>query len=93
MKALYAEFAQPGKTYTHADIVRVAKQVGGVDLDPLLQRIVATTTPFDLKPVMAEMGFDYEHFLFMLEHDITPRPDATAAQKQRFRDIFGFAYR
>jgi len=93
MKALYAEFAHPGKTYTHADIVRVARQVGGVDLDPMLQKIVARTEPFDLKPVMRELGFEYEHFLFMLEHDITPRPDANAAQKQRFRDIFGFDYK
>ena len=26
-------------------------------------------------------------------HDITPRAEATAARKQRFRDSFGFNYR
>ena len=51
LKEMYREFGHKGKAYEHADIVRIGKAVGGIDLDPLLTRIVASSKAPDLGPL------------------------------------------
>ncbi len=89
MRAMYAEFGQSGKTWVFADLVRVAKENTGVDLAPMLKRIVATTQPTDLAPIFARIGLTYEHHLQMLDHYLLPDANATPAAKQRFQAMFG----
>lgn len=89
MKALYAEFGQPGKTYTLADVVRVAKQLSGQDFGAQLQRLVASSEPVDLKPVFGRIGLDYEQYLVLLEHNLTPDAAAASLPAKRFAAMFG----
>ncbi|HYD80521.1 MAG TPA: hypothetical protein VEC06_11995 [Paucimonas sp.] len=91
MQALFAEFAQPGKRYTLDDICRVAKATTGHDIAPLLKRIVADPAPFDMAPVFAGIGLQLETFT-MLEHTAVAHPDAKAAERQRFIDMFGMPF-
>lgn len=91
MRAMYAEFGQPGKTWTFDDLVRVAKQSSGQDLKPMLKRLVASTEPADLAPIFARIGLNYEHHLQMLDHYLLPDANATPVAKQRFQAMFGMA--
>jgi predicted metalloprotease with PDZ domain len=91
LKAMYQEFGHPGKTYQHADIVRIGKAVGGIDLDPLLQNIVASSKAPDLAPLFKDIGLRLEQF-GMLETYLLRDPAATAEQKARFSAIFGVPY-
>jgi predicted metalloprotease with PDZ domain len=91
LKAMYQEFGHKGKTYDQADIVRIGKAVGGVDLGPLLDNIVASSKSPDLVPLFKDIGLRLEQF-GMLETYLLRDPAATAEQKARFSAIFGVPY-
>jgi predicted metalloprotease with PDZ domain len=91
LKEMYKEFGHKGKTYDQADIVRIGKAVGGIDLDPLLNRIVASSKAPELGPLFKEIGLRLEQF-GMLETYLLRDPAATAEQKARFTAIFGQPY-
>ncbi len=91
MKAMYAEFGVAGKTYTHADIVRVGKQISGADLGPTLEAIVGSDTPYDLTPVFGAIGLQLEQY-GMLETFLLRKDSAPAQARARFSAIFGMPY-
>jgi len=91
LKEMYKEFGHKGKTYDQADIVRIARAISGVDLDPLLNNIVATSKAPDLAPLFKDIGLRLEQF-GMLETYLLRDPAATAEQKARFTAIFGIPY-
>jgi predicted metalloprotease with PDZ domain len=91
MKALYAEFGVVGKRYTYDDIVRVAKQVGGVDVGPLLAGIVQSAAMPDQRATFTAIGLQLEQYP-LLETFLLRDPASTAAARQRFTDIFGIPY-
>lgn len=88
VQSLYAEFGQSGRRYTQADIVRHGRMLAGIDLQPLLERIVNSTTLLDLGPLMRDIGLRLHQF-GMLETHLLPDPKATPAARKRFADIFG----
>lgn len=90
MKALFAEFGTAGKRYTHDDIVRVAKQVGGIDVGPMLKTIVQTDAMPDQRATFAAIGLQLEQYP-LLETFLLPDPAATADARKRFTLIFGAA--
>ncbi len=91
LHAMYQEFGHKGKQYDQADIVRIGKAVSGVDLDPLLNNIVATTKAPDLIPLFKDIGLRLEQF-GMLETYLLRDPAATPEQKARFSAIFDIPY-
>lgn len=91
LKEMYKEFGHKGKAYDQADIVRIGKAVSGLDLDPLLNNIVATSKAPDLAPLFRDIGLRLEQF-GMLETYLLRDPAATAEQKARFSAIFGMPY-
>jgi predicted metalloprotease with PDZ domain len=91
MKAMYAEFGKPGKTYTHADVLRLVRQVSGADLAAALDRIVASDTAPDLAPLFMEVGMQLEQF-GMLDAYLLRSKSAPKAAHQRFVAIFGMKY-
>ncbi len=91
LNAMYKEFGHKGKQYDQADIVRIGKAISGVDLDPLLNNIVATSKAPDLGPLFKDIGLRLEQF-GMLETYLLRDPAATAEQKSRFTAIFGIPY-
>ncbi len=88
MKALYAQYGAPGKAYTFDNIIRVAKEVSGHDVAPLLKRIVQSETMPDQRPTFAALGFQLEQYP-LLETFLLPDPQATPAARARFTQIFG----
>jgi len=90
MKALYAEFGAPGKRYGHDDIVRVARQVGGIDVGPLLNNIVQSEAMPDQRATFAAIGLQLEQYP-LLETFLLPDPAAGDAERARFKLIFGTA--
>ncbi|XLZ70359.1 hypothetical protein ABT364_28115 [Massilia sp. SR12] len=91
LKEMYKEFGHKGKTYDQADLVRIGKAISGVDLDPLLNNIVATSQAPDLAPLFRDIGLRLEQF-GMLETYLLRDPAATMEQKARFSAIFGVPY-
>jgi len=91
LNAMYKEFGHKGKQYDQADIVRIGKAISGVDLDPLLNNIVATSKAPDLAPLFKDIGLRLEQF-GMLETYLLRDPAATTEQKARFSAIFGVPY-
>lgn len=91
LQEMYKEFGHAGKTYEHADIVRIGKALSGVDLDPLLLNIVASSKAPDLNALFKDIGLRLEQF-GMLETYLLRDPAATAEQKARFSAIFGMPY-
>ncbi|MES2316662.1 MAG: hypothetical protein V4631_04140 [Pseudomonadota bacterium] len=79
-----------GKRFGHDDIVRVAKQVSGVDVGPQLQRIVQSETMPDQHGSFAAIGLQLEQYP-LLETFLLPDPKARPAARQRFNAIFGKA--
>lgn len=90
MKALYAEFGAPGKRYGHDDIVRVARQLGGIDVGPLLKNIVQSEAMPDQRATFAAIGLQLEQYP-LLETFLLPDPAAGDAERARFKLIFGTA--
>lgn len=88
MKALYAQFGVAGKRYTLDDIVRVAKQVSGQDLAPMLARLVQSDKMPDQRATFAAIGLQLEQYP-LLETFLLPAPQATQAERHRFKAIFG----
>jgi predicted metalloprotease with PDZ domain len=88
MRAMYAQFGAAGKSYTLDDIVRVAREVSGHDLAPLLARTVQSSTMPDQRPTFAAIGLQLEQYP-MLETFLLPDPAATDAERTRFQHIFG----
>lgn len=88
MKALFAQFGVAGKRYTHDDIVRVAKQVGGIDVGPLLKAIVQSDTMPDQRATFAAIGLQLEQYP-LLETFLLPDPKASKEAHLRFKQIFG----
>ena len=91
LNAMYEEFGHPGKSYEQADIVRIGKAISGVDLEPLLNDIVATSKAPDLAPLFRDIGLRLEQF-GMLETYLLRDPAAGKEQKARFTAIFGMPY-
>ncbi|KQZ45282.1 hypothetical protein [Duganella sp. Root1480D1] len=91
LNEMYKEFGHQGKQYDQADIVRIGKAISGVDLDPLLNNIVATSKAPDLGPLFKDIGLRLEQF-GMLETYLLRDPAATPEQKARFSAIFGIPY-
>lgn len=88
MRAMYAEFGQPGKTYILEDIVRVTHKATGVDIAPVLERTVNNQQATDLVPVFAPIGLQLESYM-LLDHHLLQAADATPAMRQRFHSMFG----
>ncbi len=88
MRALYREFAAPGKRYGHDDIVRTAARLGAPGVGPLLEAVVRGTAMQDERPVFAAIGLRLEQYP-LLESFLLPDPAATPAERQRFSAIFG----
>ncbi len=89
MRALYAEFGQPGKRYTLDDIARVAQRLTGHDFTPFLSATVGSESYFDIRPSYAALGLRMDSFVE--EMFISREPQATPAQRARFDAIFGSA--
>ena len=90
MKALYAQFGEPGKRFSFDDLLRVAKQVGGQDVAPLLARTVQSGAMPDQRATFAAIGLQLEQYP-LLETFVLPAPQAGAAERERFKQIFGMA--
>jgi predicted metalloprotease with PDZ domain len=88
MKAMHGEFGKPGKTYTQADLLRLARQVSGADIGPLLERIVNSEAAPELAPLFLDVGLQLEQY-GMLETYLLRAKDAPPAAQRRFGDIFG----
>lgn len=91
MKALYAEFGAPGKQYGHDDIVRVARQVSGQDIGPLLESIVRSEAIPDQNGTFEAIGLRLEQYAH-LDTFVLPDPKASRQARQRFTEIFGMKY-
>ena len=91
MRALYAEFAQPGKGYALADIVRVAHEVSGHDLGPLLAGIVQSESMPDQRPIFSHIGLQLEQYP-LLETFLLKDRNAAPAARRRFTQLFGMPY-
>ena len=66
------------------------RQVSGVDVGPLLQRIVQSETMPDQRATFAAIGLQLEQYP-LLETFLLPDPKATPEARQRFNAIFGKA--
>ncbi len=88
MRAMYREFGVTDKRYGLADIVRVARQLSGQDLGPLLEKIVGSETMPDQGPTFAALGLRLEQYP-LLETFLLPEPGASADALKRFRAIYG----
>jgi predicted metalloprotease with PDZ domain len=87
MKAMYAEFAKPGsKGYTQADIVRLARQLSGADLAPVLEPILGGTGVPPMDTAFHGIGLQVEQW-GMLETYLMKTGDP--AGRARYRRIFG----
>jgi predicted metalloprotease with PDZ domain len=91
MRALYADFAQPGKRYTLDDIAHVAQRLTGHDFTPFLIGTVGSENYFDIRPSYAALGLRMDSFVE--EMFISREPQATPAQRARFDAVFGSARR
>lgn len=96
MRALYAQFGVPGKRYSHEDIVRIAREVSGsgsgsgIDIGPLLERLVRGESKPDQRAIFAAIGLQLEQYP-LLETFLLPDPKASAQARERFTQIFGLA--
>lgn len=88
VRALYAEFGKPGLTYSLEDVERHARALTGKDFREFFAHAVESRENFDARPWFEDVGLRLDNYLFD-ESFVRPDPDATAAQKQRFQDIFG----
>ena len=87
MRALYAEFAKPGKTYALEDLERIARQLTGSDFSGFFAEAVGSESYFDIRPSYAALGLRMDSFVE--EMFIGREPQATPAQQARFEAIFG----
>jgi predicted metalloprotease with PDZ domain len=87
MKALHAEFGQPGKTYALADLERIAEALTGSDFSGFFAGAVESETYFDIRPSYAALGLRMDSFVE--EMFISREPAATPGQQARFEAIFG----
>ena len=87
MRALYAEFAKPGKRYALEDLQRIAQQLTGSDFSGFFAETVGSETWFDIRPSYAALGLRMDSFVE--EMFISREPQATPAQRARFEAIFG----
>lgn len=87
MKALYAEFAKPGKTYSLHDLERIARDLTGSDFSGFFAEAVGSASYFDIRPSLAALGLRMDSFVE--EMFISREPQATPAQRARFEAIFG----
>ncbi|MFT3806289.1 hypothetical protein [Arenimonas sp.] len=88
IQSMYAEFGKPGLTYSLEDVERHAKALTGRDFREFFAHAVESKDYFDARPWFEDVGLRLDNFLFD-ESYVRPSPSASAAQKQRFRDIFG----
>lgn len=88
VRALYAEFGKPGRTYSLEDVEHHARALTGKDFREFFAHAVESRESFDARPWFEDVGLRLDNYLFD-ESFVRPNPDATAEQKQRFRDIFG----
>ena len=58
MKQVYSEFGVTGKTYTIDDIVRIASDIAGKDLDPFFRKYVSGTERLPLTEYLGDVGVD-----------------------------------
>ncbi len=58
MKQMYSEFGVTGKTYTIDDVVRIATDVAGKDLDPFFLKYVSGTERLPLSEYFGDIGVD-----------------------------------
>lgn len=89
LRALHVEFAKPGKTYALADLERIARDLTGSDFSAFFAEAVGSGSYFDIRPSYAAIGLRMDSFVE--EMFISEEPQATPAQRQRFRAIFGDA--
>lgn len=87
LRALYAEFGKPGKTYALADLERIARNLTGSDFSGFFADTVGSTSYFDIRPSYAALGLRMNSFVE--EMFISAEPDASPAQRARFQAIFG----
>jgi predicted metalloprotease with PDZ domain len=87
MRALYAEFGKPGKTYALADLERIAQGLTGSDFSAFFAEAVGSESYFDIRPSYAALGLRMDSFVE--EMFISREPGATPAQRARFEAIFG----
>ncbi|GHB95111.1 hypothetical protein [Thermomonas carbonis] len=87
MRALHAEFGKPGKTYALADLERIAKALTGSDFSGFFAGTVGSESYFDIRPSYAALGLRMDSFAE--EMFINREPDASPAQRARFKAVFG----
>ena len=58
MKQMYSEFGVTGKTYTIDDVVRIATDIAGKDLDPFFRKYVSGTETLPLTEYLGDVGMD-----------------------------------
>jgi predicted metalloprotease with PDZ domain len=88
MHTLYGQFGKAGKTYTQDDIVQAGRALAGVDLAPVLEKIVGSETAPDLAPLFEEIGMTLE-LAGPVEVYLLRKRDAPKAAHARFEAIFG----
>ncbi|MCI4566589.1 hypothetical protein [Lysobacter sp. CFH 32150] len=86
LRALYAEFGQPGKRYTLDDIAWTAQRLIGHDFASFLAGAVESGDYLDIRPSYAALGLRMDSFVE--EMFISREPNATEQQRARFAAIF-----
>ena len=89
MRALYAEFGKAGKTYALQDLERIAQDLTGSDFSGFFAGAVGGESYFDIRPSYAGLGLRMDSFVE--EMFISREPQATPAQRARFKAVFGRA--
>jgi predicted metalloprotease with PDZ domain len=88
LRALYAEFAKPGATYTLADVERHAQALTGHDYRAFFAQQVESHDFVDARPTFADVGLKLDTWLYD-EAFVRADPAAPAAAVARHRAIFG----
>jgi predicted metalloprotease with PDZ domain len=87
LKEMMREFAAPGRTYTLADIERIAGSLTGSDFRSFFAQAVEGTGDFDIRPAYAGIGLRMDSFVE--EMYVGREPSAGSVEQARFDAMFG----
>jgi predicted metalloprotease with PDZ domain len=87
LKQMMREFAAPSRTYTLADIERIAQSLTGSDFRSFFAQSVEGTGDFDIRPAYAAIGLRMDSFVE--EMYVGREPGAGPEERARFDAMFG----
>lgn len=87
LRAMYAEFALEGRSYTNADVARLAGRIANEDMTSFFSQYVEGPALPDFAPLLQSLGLRLVNFAdeFYVQESTT----ATAEQRARRASIFG----